>query len=73
MGMRQPTEQERKDYSYLVETKIDVKRTDGAHLNPEERKMVDQALVAAEAAIAEVMAAHGNQNEKKLGHERKNY
>lgn len=72
-GLREPTDEERKQYSYLVETNIDVKRTDGAHLTAGERKMVDAALVAAEAAIAQVMAAHGQPNEKKLGNTRKHY
>lgn len=67
MALRQPTDEERKQYSYLVDTKIDVKRTDGAHLTPEEDKMANDCLFAAEAAVAAVMAKYGQPNQKKIG------
>lgn len=73
MSLRKPTEQERKQYNYVVETVIDVKRTDGAHLSVEENKMADALLVAAEAAVADKMAEYGNPQEKKLGNTRKTY
>ena len=73
MSLRQPTDEERKQYSYVVETKIDVKRTDGAKLTPAENKMADDLLKAAEGAVSKVMADYGNPNEKKLGNTRKEY
>jgi len=73
MPLRDPTDEERKQYSYLVETRVDVKRTDGAHLTEDENKMTEALLIAAEAAVSKVMAEYGNPNEKKLGNTRKHY
>lgn len=71
--MRQPTDQETKDYRYITTLAIDVKRTDNAMLTDEENKMVDEMKTAAEQAIAKVMTDHGNTNRKHLGSEKRIY
>ena len=71
--MRSPTDQEAKQYRYVVGIVIDVKRTDGDHLTDDENKMVDDMRIAAEAAIAKVMAAAGNGNSKHLGTTKRKY
>lgn len=65
--MRQPTDQERKDYRYVVSFVIDVKRTDNQLLTADENTMVEEMRAATESTIAAVMAKHGNNNHKNLG------
>jgi hypothetical protein len=67
--MRQPTDQESKDYKYVVSFEIDVKRTDKQMLTNDENAMVEKMRVATEAAIAKVMVEHGQANSKHLGSE----
>ena len=71
--MRTPTDQELKDYKFIVSLNIDVKRTDGDRLTDDENKMVDAMRIAAEAAIAKVMADAGNGNSKHLGTTKRKY
>ena len=70
MSKRMPTEQERKDYKYLVDLNIKVTRTDNALLTKEENDMVLEMQRAAEAAIEGMMVNHGNNNSKHLGTDR---
>jgi hypothetical protein len=60
---------DQKQYTYLVNFVIDVKRTDGEVLNDHENEMVQEMRVATENAIAEIMKNHGQDNHKNLGHE----
>jgi hypothetical protein len=71
--MRKPTDQELKQYNYVVSFVIDVKRTDNAPLNDDENRMVDHMRIAAETAIAKEMADHGNSNSKHLGTAKRTY
>lgn len=73
MSLQEPTTEDLKKYSYLIETRIDVKRTDGAHLTEDENKMTEALLIAAEAAVSAKMAEYGQPVEKKLGNTRKHY
>lgn len=59
--------QEEPGYKYLVEFVIDVKRTDKQMLTDAENQMVQEMRTATEAAIAEVMKNHGQNNSKNLG------
>ncbi len=67
--MRQPTDQEARQYKYAVYLKIDVKRTDGARLTDEENQMVLEMQKASEEAIGTIMAKHGSSKSKTLGRE----
>lgn len=65
--MRQPSAQERKDYKYIVNFVIDVKRTDNHLLDSDENAMVDEMRTVVEGAISTVMEKHGSNNHKSLG------
>lgn len=71
--MRQPTDQEKKTYKYMVSFVIDVKRTDGALLTDDENLMVQDMKTATEQVITKVMKIHGNNNSKSLGSEMRKY
>lgn len=58
---------EKKGYKYMVNFKIDVKRTDGQMLNSDENAMVLRMQRATEEAIAKVMTDYGQSNSKNLG------
>ncbi len=67
MSKRKPTEQELKDYKYMVDLTINVTRTDNAMLTNDENAMVLKMKKASEEAIAKVMVDYGNTNRKHLG------
>lgn len=60
-------------YVYQVRIMIDVKRTDGDHLNDEENKMVLEMHEASEKVITEIMAKYGMNNTKSLGKKVRKY
>lgn len=57
---------EESKYNYAVQFVIDVKRTDGRMLTNDENAMVEKMRVSTHAAIAKVMADHGQNNRKHL-------
>lgn len=67
MSKHKPTDQELKDYEYMVDLSINVTRTDNAMLTDDENTMVLQMKKAAEDAMAKVMVDHGNASRKDLG------
>lgn len=54
------------EYKYLVEFKIDVKRTDKQMLTNDENAMVEKMRMATHDAIAKVMSDYGQNNRKHL-------
>jgi hypothetical protein len=60
-------------YKYLVEFKVDVKRTDNQMLTDEENAMVLEVQKATEKAIAEIMAKHGQGSKRLLGRTMETY
>ena len=71
--MREPTDQEKKDFKYVVSLNINVTRTDNKMLSDDENAMVQRMRIAAESSIAMVMSESGNKNSKHLGTETRIY
>lgn len=67
MSKREPTEQELKDYKYMVDLSINVTRTDNKMLTDSENSMVMDMKKSAEDALTKVMVDYGNSNRKHLG------
>jgi hypothetical protein len=71
--MIDPTPDDIKNYKYIVNFTIDVKRTDNEMLTDAENEMVQQMRDATEAALAKIMKDHGNGNHKNLGNKTVKY